>query len=110
MQADVYQAFGDVTPFATLGYRVMGDPAGIDYRNFLFTSLGASVKLNRAWNVGASFDWRQKLVSFGDDESSLTAFASWRYNRTWKFSTYLLTGFTHAAPDFGLGLVSRYAF
>ena len=63
-----------------------------------------------AWNAGASFDWRQKVVAFGDEESELTAFTSYRFNRAWKFSGYLLTGFTNASPDFGVGAIARYTF
>jgi hypothetical protein len=110
MQLDAYKAFGDFTPFATLGYRVMGDPPGTDFRNILFGSAGASFRLVQSTTIGASLDWRQEIVRGGEAATELSAFITHRLDRSWKVQGYVLTGLTDASPDFGFGGIVSYAF
>ncbi len=109
-QADVYQVYGDWAPFATLGYRVLGDSADFELENGLYASVGASYRWSEPTRVGAVFDWRQRAVSGGDAAVELTLFATHRLNERLRVQAYVLAGFSDASPDHGVGGVLSYDF
>lgn len=110
LQLDAFRPFGNLTPFASVGYRVYGSPPGISLRNTWFGSAGASFKLDRDNSVGASFDLRQKISDQSDAAEELTGFVTHKFDPNWKVQGYALTGFTHASPDFGVGGLVSYRF
>lgn len=110
IQGDVMQSFGNLTPFGTFGYRVLGDPDGTELRNILFGSMGASLRVTTPTSVGAALDWRQKTTDDGNDAVEASAFASHRFNNTWRTMAYVVTGITKASPDFGIGGTLSYSF
>jgi hypothetical protein len=110
LQADVFKPLGDLTPFATLGYRWYGDPAGIDLRNAFYASLGAAYRESALTTVGVAYDFRQSIVAGGAQVRELTGFLSHRLDREWKVQLYLLKGFADASPDAGAGAVLGYSF
>ncbi len=52
-QLDLSQTFAKVTPFATLGYRISGDPDGVDLDNIFIASFGAGY----AYSDRSASDW-----------------------------------------------------
>ena len=110
LQADVYQMFDGFMPFATLGYRFLGDPPGIDLNNVWFASIGATYRLAPPTSVGAVLDMQERSTDSLDNLVELTAFVTHRLNVPWKLQGYVLTGFTNASADFGLGGVVSYTF
>jgi hypothetical protein len=110
LQLDAFQPLGDLTPFASAGYRIYGSPPGITLRDGWFGSLGASYKLDLDNSVGASVDLREKIFDGGDPAEELTGFFSHKFDPNWKTQVYALTGFTHASPDFGFGGLLSYRF
>jgi len=109
-QADLYQTYGDWTPFGTLGYRFLGDPSGGDIEDGFYVSAGASYRLDEPTRVGAVLDWRQRTVSGGEDAVELTAFVTRRLDDQWKVQGYVLKGFSDASPDYGVGGSLSYTF
>lgn len=110
VQLDGYQSFGAVTALATLGHKVMGDPAGIDYKDPWYASLGAAYQWDRATSVGLLFDWRQKLTRNGAPVRESMLFLSHKLSQAFKLQAYLVNGYSDASPDFGGGLMLSYAF
>lgn len=110
LQVDVHQTYGKWTPFGTLGYRVLGDPSGVDLKDGFYLTGGASYGLDEATHVGAQLDWSERVVSGGDELVDLVAFISRRLNEQWKARGYVLAGFTDASPDYGLGGSISYQF
>ena len=53
-QLDVAQAFGKFMPFATIGYRVTGNPAGYSLRNVVYGTGGMQYTINERITAGAS--------------------------------------------------------
>lgn len=109
-QADVYQVFGDFAPFGTLGYRVLGDPAGFDLKDGLFAAAGVSYRWSEPTRIGGVFDWRQRTVDGGDAAFEFTAFVTHRFDDRWRLQVYVVKGFTDASPDAGIGTVVGYSF
>jgi len=104
-QADVYYLAGQFTPFATLGYRFMGDPAGYDFNDTWFGSLGLAYKLSNQNSVGALWDLRQKLTNDGEGANELMLYWSHNFAAGYKLQTYAVAGFSDASPDYGLGVM-----
>lgn len=109
-QIDVTKAFGPVTGFATLGWKKFGDPSGSDFDDPVYASLGFTSKVAVATTVGAAYDWRQKVISTGDEVQELTLFVSQKLNEAWKVQLYAIKGFSDASPDTGGGLLLSHTF
>jgi hypothetical protein len=110
LQADVYKVIEDFTPFVTLGYRILGSPPGLSLNNVWFASGGATYRISAPTAVGAALDLQERSSDTVENVSELTAFITHELDRQWKLQGYVLTGFTHSSPDFGLGGIVSRAF
>lgn len=102
-QLDAYRSTGEFTPFATLGYKILGDPAGIDLDNVFYASIGAARRLDEARSAGLMWTGQQKAAAGGAAQSEVTAFYSRRFGGVWKAQFYGLVGLADGSPDFGAG-------
>jgi len=109
LQADAFYMAGKVTPFATLGYRFMGDPDGYDFNDTWFGTLGVDYKLSQTNNVGGLWDLRQKVTDDSDGASELMLYWSHKFTGGYKLQTYAVSGFSDASPDYGLGVMLLYS-
>ena len=109
VQADAFKPFGATTVFASLGYRWYGDPPGVDLRNVVYGSAGATHKLSDNTSFGAAYDWRPKVSTNGGQISEATAFVTQRLSRAWKVQLYGVKGFSTGSPDYGVGAFLSYA-
>lgn len=109
-QADVYQSFGEWTPFGTLGYRFLGDPDAVNLKGGFYLAAGASYRLDEPTRVGAVLDWRESIRDGIDDEVEVSVFINRRINEQWTGQAYVLKGFSDASPDYGLGGSLSYKF
>ncbi|MGE5548340.1 MAG: hypothetical protein ACM33T_15650 [Solirubrobacterales bacterium] len=104
------QQVGPVTLFATLGYKVVGDPEGTDLNNVAFGSLGGSTHVTPATTAGLVLDFQERSSPTSSPPRELTAFATSRLDDRWKGQAYLSRGLSDASPDWGGGLMASYAF
>lgn len=109
IQADAFKPFGATTAFASLGYRWYGDPPGVDLRNVVYGSAGATHKLSDNTSFGAAYDWRPKVSTNGGQVSEASAFVTQRLSRQWKVQLYGVKGFSTGSPDYGVGAFLSYA-
>jgi hypothetical protein len=107
--ADAYYLAGAATPFLTVGYRVLGDPAGVDLRNVWQGTLGLAYKLGERDSAGFMWDVRQASTAGGDGMNELTAYWAHKLGDGYKLQAYGVAGFSDASPDYGLGLMVSYA-
>lgn len=110
LQLEGYRSFGSITALATIGYKVMGDPAGVNYHNPWYLSLGAAHRLSSSTSWGGTLDWRQKLTPTGAPVRESMLFLSHRFSPAMKLQTYLVVGFSDASPDYGGGVMLGYSF
>lgn len=101
VKLDVAQSFGQILPFATIGYRFLGDENLDDQ---LQLSVGAQLTIQDGVSVGASYDWRAASTAASDDSSELFAYGSWRFTEDWSATLYGIAGFTDGSPDSGGGI------
>jgi len=109
-QADFYQVGERFIPFATLGYRVMTDSDRYELENGAYASVGSAYRINDSTRIGASLDWRQRIVDNGDDATEVSAFVAHDFNARWNMIFYALAGMTDASADFGAGGSVTYRF
>jgi hypothetical protein len=105
-----YRTFTSVTPFATLGYRVLGDGPTYELRNGLYAAGGAHFRLSPATVFTTLVNWRRPIIAGGDESVEGLVMASHDFADHWKFSAYALKGFTDASPEVGTGVQVSYKF
>lgn len=93
-----------VTPFATAGYRVLGDSAIYQLRDGLYASAGAHFRVSPESVVTALVNWRQPIQTGSDHSIDAMVMFTHDVSASWRFSVYALKGFTDASPDIGAGL------
>lgn len=110
LQAELYKTLGKNTVFGTLGYKVMGSPAGVTLNNVFYGSLGAGHKYNQETSAGLILDLREKASATGSAQQELTAYVSRKLGKTWKAQAYAVKGFSDGSPDWGAGAMITAAF
>ncbi len=110
VQADAYKFFKAITLLGTAGYKVRGDPSGVDLENTFFGSVGGLYQFSPQTRGGLIFDYRESSFASNASIQELTGFVSRRINDDWRVQLYALTGFSDSSPDFGGGLRINRAF
>lgn len=109
-QADVFQPFGNATVFATIGYRVLGDPDGRDLNNGVLASGGFAYKFNDSFSGGGILDWRQASTDTSDDPLEIVPYLVWRMHEDWSVQAYGVLGLSDGSPNAGGGLQVSVTF
>lgn len=99
---ELSRTFGTVTPFVQAGYRIMGDPDGIDLNNVWFGSVGASAAVGRSVLL-ASYDYREATSALVEDSQEVFAALSTPVSKALNLTFYGSAGLTNGAPDYGVG-------
>lgn len=107
---ELSRTFGTITPFVQGGYRIMGDPVGVDLDNVLFGSVGASASVGRSVLL-ASYDYRQSTTTLVEDSQEVFGAFSAPVSDTLNLTLYGSAGLSDGAPDYGVGaMVTIKAF
>jgi len=106
-QIDVSKQLGRFSAFGTLGYRVLGDPSGVDLDDGFLGSIGFGVRLSPRVSAGLAFDLREASTSGTDGSRELVPFTSFRWSDRWRIGTYGVFGLSDSSPDLGLGFSVR---
>lgn len=102
--SELSRTFGTVTPFIQGGYRIMGDPDGVDLDNVFFGSVGASAALGSGGSVLlASYDYRQATTDFVEDSQEVFGAFSTPLSKALNLTFYGSAGLSDGAPDYGVG-------
>jgi hypothetical protein len=105
LQFDAYQFFGRLSLQGTAGYRLRGDPPGVDLNDVFLAALGAAYLASANTIVGMYYDYRESAISGIDDIQEVSGFASFRLGRMWRMELYVFTGLTDSSTDFGGGIL-----
>ncbi len=107
-QVDVAKAWGDFMPFATLGYRITGQPKGFPLRDVIFGTLGLQYSLHERLATGVFYDVRQAAIKRADAPQEGTAYVNYRFNDDWSVNVYGVAGFSSNSPAGGGGISFSY--
>jgi len=108
LQIDVANTYEQITPFATLGYKIMGDPSGIELDDIWFASVGFDYKISSSLNSGVSLDFREAAFSGSEDPKEGVGYLNWKLSNNLSVMSYAVVGFSDGSPDAGLGLQLSY--
>ena len=101
---DLSYAAGRLTPFATLGYRWLGNPAGSDLRNYLFGTVGVNLAYTDQTTLALMMDWAEKNSTSGKASANFTVSVTRAFGDQWQVQAYGVLGQSDATADYGLGL------
>ena len=105
---DLVKTKGSAAYFGTLGYKLYGDPALINFNDVFYFNLGFSYRVNTKTSGGLMYDFREKTTENGNSLSEFTPFLTYRINKDYKLMGYLVAGLADGSPDYGIGFtVSR---
>ena len=107
---DGYWTKEQLTLFATLGYRKLGDPPGSDLLNTVYGTAGWSFQVNKETSCGLTYSASQKSSKSSSSQAEVVAFATRKIREKWNAQLYLMLGATKASPDLGSGLSLSRAF
>lgn len=110
VQGDLSKGFGSIGLFGTLGWRKMGDPPGVSFKDPLYYSIGGTYRASAERSMGIAYDYRQPVLSGRDPLSEATLFLSHRFDRTLKLQGYAMFGFSDSSPDWAIGAVVTRGF
>lgn len=103
LQSEVYQMQGNLTSFATVGYKIHGAPVGYVLNDVFYGSLGGSYKFDQETNGGMMLNLGQKSTAKGSSRMEAIFFASHRFDKNLKAQGYVLKGFSKSVPGWGAG-------
>lgn len=111
VELDAYKPLNKAaTAFGDIGYKLMGDPAGINLNNVWFASAGFSYRLNPSTSTGIMADLRQATLSTSDPLRELTVFLTHKFNSSYKLQSYLTHGYSDTSTDWGGGIILGWMF
>ena len=105
LQFDAYRFFDRLSLHGTAGYRLRGDPPGVDLDDVFLASVGGAYLASDNTIVGMYFDYRESAIAGADDIQELSGFASFRLGRAWRMELYAFSGLTDSSTDFGGGIL-----
>ncbi|MDH5178312.1 MAG: transporter [Gammaproteobacteria bacterium] len=108
IQIDPFYGIRKTSLFATLGYKLQGDPPDITYRNILYYSLGIDYAFTEQIGAGLIYDYRQAGTAGGIAPEELTVYLHRKLDNSRKLLIYLLHGLSDGSPDMGLGINVSY--
>lgn len=104
INGQVSRRFGDVIPFVTASYTVIGEPTGFDVRNTLSGAVGSQFAVCKSSLVSLSYSYDQAATSqIGDNQSLGFGFATSLTNRL-QLGIDARAGLSTDAPDARVGI------
>lgn len=111
VEADAYKPLNKaVTLFGGVGYKLLGDPTGINLNNVWFGSAGLSYRINPATSAGFMADIRQATMNTSQPLRETTIFISHKFNAHYKLQSYLTHGYSNASTDWGGGIMLGWMY
>src|SRR5712691_8665036 len=108
VQLDLERSSGTNSLFGSLGYKLMGDPPGVDYRNAAYGTVGGSVRLGGTASGGLIFDAQGPVLAGTAPLRTLTLFISGKIDAKTRVTPYALKGLSNGSPDWGAGITFKF--
>jgi hypothetical protein len=109
-QLDFYRTFDAWTPFASVGYRALGDSAIYQLEDGLYLSAGSHFRASdkTVWTIAGN--WGRAILAGGDATVEAMVAVNHDFSPQWRVTGYALKGFSDASPDHGGGLAISHKF
>jgi len=110
IEGEAFWSLGRFTPFATLGYRFLGSPPGIELDDVVVASGGGIYRIFDPVNAGLFLDYRDSPAAAVGERLDLIPFGSWQIDPHWSVDLYASAGLAKGSPDAGTGVQMAYAW
>lgn len=110
VQIYAYKSLDDFTLMLGAGYKWVGPPKNVGYRNTVSASTGLIYKISDRASVGTLVDFRQSVFSDLNDQIETTFYGTYKLSSSWRTQLYTYKGITNTSPNLGLGGVISYQF
>lgn len=110
VQVEAEQTVGKGYLNGGVGYKWLGDPAGVNLRNVVYGSIGGGFKPVADTTIGLSYDYAQAARSGNKAPQEVSLYASQRLNKNFKLNGFLFKGLSDSSPDWGAGIGLGYYF
>ncbi len=110
VQLDILRSEGPWTPFATVGYRFIGESRRFDLNDAWLASLGLDRRFNAAISAGLVLDFREAIAAGADNGLELIPYLAWSLGGGYSLSAYGIAGLSDGSPDLGVGTQLSYRF
>lgn len=90
------------------GYLVLGDPAGVDYRDIWYGAVGFNFPVGGS-DGGVELYGEQDPLDGVDGKRELTLYLARDLDRKIRVVGHVLKGLSDASPDWGVGMTVRFA-
>ncbi|AEP30081.1 hypothetical protein [Brumicola nitratireducens] len=110
VQSNIYKYYDSYYLTGTLGYKIRGEPEGLNVDNVWFGSIGAVFRYSIQTKLGIAFDYRQSSFEDTEDIREVSLFVSHRGKGSWGLSAYTFVGFSDSSPDLGAGLSYKHYY
>lgn len=104
LQVDVLKSGGQVTPFATFGYQILGHSVSYPMKSGFFATAGIASKVSSDNSLGLAVNWRERTISQGKEAFETMVFAQHELTTSSHLQIFYMRGFTDASPDNTLGV------
>jgi len=104
VQTELYNFHERLMLFGILGYKLRGDPPGVNLNDSWLALMGGNYRLSPAFRTGMDLYFQEALYSGADNQMELSAFLRYKLSNTRFLRTYLIKGFSDASPDWGIGV------
>ena len=110
LQLEAEQTVGKAYVIGGVGYKWLGEPAGVSLRNVWYGVVGGGIKLTPDTTAGISYDYADAANSSGRQLQELSFYLSQRLSGHVRLNGYIFKGLTNGGPDWGAGAGLSYAF
>ncbi len=100
----ISQRFGNVIPFVTAGYTIIGEPAGFDVRNTFSGAVGSQFVVSNLSSVTLSYSYDQAATELVGDNQSLSLGFATSLNNRMQLGVDARAGLSTDAPDARIGI------
>ena len=104
VQTELYNFHERLMLFGILGYKLRGDPPGVNLNDSWLALMGGNYRLSPAFRTGMDLYFQEALYSGAGNQMELSAFLRYKLSNTRFLRTYLIKGFSDASPDWGIGV------
>ena len=110
LQADLYKRNGRSAFAGTIGYKIRGEPSGVDFDDSWLLSIGGLYRFSDRTQGGIFLDYRGSAISGAQSIREATASLSRSVNDRWRVQGYVVRGLSDTSLDWGAGMWVRRAF
>jgi hypothetical protein len=94
--------------FGHVGYRVLGDPPGVDFRDVFYGLAGVQFEASARTGLGFDLFAQQAAARGFSGQIELGAFVSHKLDRKTRWRGYTFVGLADGSPDWGVGMAVTF--